>query len=191
MRKIKDRVLLGTIAGFISSGIVLALQNIALKAGWITQTWAEQAEGATVSESYLRSKSSAALGWLTSMFVDAFTGVAQTYIFSKTGKDQLLVKSTSMGVFSWLLLHGVSSRITQSFKADDSPPRTAFGSLISAILDCYISGVIITKLGDDSLFPDHDAHMRVIVHHPAPGSYRSPIRVSPSVNGSLGHTKQG
>lgn len=170
MLKVKDRTLLGVIAGLAGSGIVLVLQHAALKAGWITKTWAEQAEGATVSRKYLRTRSAAALGWLTSMSINGFAGVAQTYVLAKTGRDHLWVKSTGLGIFKWLLLHGMSNRLTQAFKADDSPPRNAFGSCLSAVLDSCITGVIIAELGHESLFPEHDAQTLSNMHRPDPAS---------------------
>jgi hypothetical protein len=186
MQKIKDRILLGSIAGFISSGLVMALQQAALRAGWMAKTCVEQAEGATVSHKYLRTKSAAALGLVTSMFVNTFTGVAHTYVLSRTGKDQLLVKSTGLGVLSWLLFHGISTRLTQSFEEDDSPPSSAFGPLLSAVLDNYISGIIIVNLGDDSLFPEPTHQARIKTLESAPGSYSPKGKADLSVNGASG-----
>jgi fucose 4-O-acetylase-like acetyltransferase len=164
MRKIKDRVLLGTVAGLAGSAISMAIQYGAFRMGWTSKTWAQRATGATVSKKYLKTRPARFLGSFTALYVNAYYGIAQAYMYSFTGRDQLVVKVTGSGVFSWLVLHGLSSRLTRTFDPDDSPPHNSALSLLTALVDSYICGVIITRLGDDSLFPSQTKSEKTRLH---------------------------
>lgn len=149
---LKDRLALGTIAGITGGIVSFCAQYPLYRIGWSLSTWPQRATGATVSKAYYNSTGARPLGMLTMIGISALFGIAQTYIYSVTGKDYRLLKASGFGVMSWLGVHGLGSRLTYSFDPKDSSPKTSGLSLFTNFVHALVTSEMINKLGDKSLF---------------------------------------
>lgn len=155
MKKIKDRILLGMISGIIAS-IPGQLLNIFEHKQKITDVPYSQA----ASRLFLnKKKSETLLGQILSMVVNFIVagitgGIATTYILSITGKDKAIIKSIGLWTGLWVFINGALSKSVLKIKTQK--PFVPFLSLVDHILMGIINGFIVTRLGEDSLFPKKD-----------------------------------
>lgn len=153
MFKIKDRIILGIISGmFVSSvGQIINVTEHKLK---FTDVVYSQVASRLFFD---KKKSETISGQIFSSILDLITagvfgGIFTTYLISATGKDRAIIKGIGVWTTQMVLINGFFSRIVLKVKTEKlSAP---FFSLFDHILMGALNGFIVSKFGDDSLFPN-------------------------------------
>lgn len=154
MRKIKDRVVLGAVCGMIAGAIGRLSNAIAYKAG-ITDIRFNQL-GAGLFLPKKEAKANTIEGKIIASLVNnsmvATSGVVVTYLLSITGRDKAMLKGTGIGTFQWIAIYGLMSRLGLTVKTNK--PVSHMLSFMDHAIYGATMGLLVSKLGDDSLFPD-------------------------------------
>jgi len=152
MKKIKDRILLGAITGALVSAPQQVI-DIWMDRRGITDV----AYGPTAAKIFLTKKQTKTPGGrvISAVINTINTGAVATsivYTLSLTGKDYAVVKGAGMGALMWVGIAGLLSNVAMNIKSER--PSAPLISLAHHLLFGAMCGYTITKLGDDSLFPD-------------------------------------
>jgi len=150
--KIKDRVLLGVVAGLTGNLVKTLLDEVSLKKKISQRTFRETAAGVWVSKrSEATSSKGQLLGGLLDFGVASLGGIGMVQLFSKTGRDHVLTK----GLVSGITVGSTVSAILSALPQNKVKPKDAASNL-SYMLAHAVYGVVaaavVTKLGDPSLF---------------------------------------
>ncbi|HHX77838.1 MAG TPA: hypothetical protein GX697_05780 [Firmicutes bacterium] len=92
------------------------------------------------------------IGAVTNGILTAITGTITVYLLSATGRDKAPIKGMGVGLLFWLTLFGLTPKAGVVQK--NQKPLTSLLSLADHIIFGTLCGIIASKLGDDSLFPD-------------------------------------
>jgi len=151
MAKIKDRITLGILGSLIATIPSTSLDLIANKLG-LSDYFYNHASTLFLP----RSKSNTLEGKIVSAFVNTITtcimGVSTSYLLSATGRDKAIIKGCGVFTISWLTLNGLFYKEVLETKA--KRPHSPIFSFLLHNFAGAICGYSISKLGDDSLFPD-------------------------------------
>ncbi len=152
MNKIKDRVLLGVIAGLCGNLVKTAIDEVSLKKKISQRSFRETASGVWVSTQKEASNvKGQILGGLLDFGMATLGGIGTVYLLSKTGRDQLVTK----GLVSGITVGSSISALLSAFPQNKVRPKDAASNL-SYMLSHAVYGLITTfvaaKLGDDSLY---------------------------------------
>jgi hypothetical protein len=82
----------------------------------------------------------------------AASGTLATYLLSITGRDKAAVKGAGIGTFQWIVIYGLMSRLGLTVKSNR--PITNILSYFDHLAYGATMGLLVSRLGDDSLFPD-------------------------------------
>jgi hypothetical protein len=96
------------------------------------------------------------LGRLTGFVVNQTNNLlfslALTYLLSATGRDKAVFKGMGLSMGTWVLMNGLTAGFLLKNKSKD--PATPLVGLLLHMLTGALGGLVISTLGDDSLFPD-------------------------------------
>lgn len=152
MKKIKDRVLLGIVSGLIAA-IPGRLLNTAEYSAGLTD-----AKYSHMAASLFTNKENSDLGQLLGSVANeamvTTTGVAITYTLSATGRDSAVIKGIGVGTMYWFGLYGLTSAL--GILPKSKKPLSPLLGFVDHIIFGASCGLIASKLGDDSLFPDNE-----------------------------------
>ncbi|MHB8126556.1 MAG: hypothetical protein ACYDEJ_13125 [Desulfitobacteriaceae bacterium] len=81
----------------------------------------------------------------------AIFGIGLTYILSATGKDYKTFKGMGLEAFSWIMVDSLVG--SQKLKIKSSKPFAPTIRLLEHFFGGALCATLITKLGDESLFP--------------------------------------
>ena len=155
MRKIKDRVILGAISGIIAGGIGKGLSAIWYKAGWSEMRFNQPA--ASLFLTHKEAKKNTLAGKTIASLVNntmlGTSGVIVAYMLSFTGRDYAIIKGAGVGMIQWIGIWGVFSKLRVTIKS--YKPLTHLLRGLDHMIYGAIMGFLVSKLGDESLFPDH------------------------------------
>ncbi|KLU62935.1 hypothetical protein CEB3_c06870 [Peptococcaceae bacterium CEB3] len=157
--KIKDRLVLGLIAGFIGSAPKTLIDEISLRQKISQRSFRETAAGVWVNK---RKEAKTVKGQLLGGIFDAglsmLGGNILVRILSKTGRDHVITK----GVFFGATYGSIITALLSGFSSNKVRPKDAASNLsyvLSHAAYGLTTGVAIAKLGDPSLFdtqPEND-----------------------------------
>jgi hypothetical protein len=152
MKKIKDRIVLGAVTGTVVS-IPMQLLDVYLNKHGMTDV----AYGPTAAKLFLKKKQTRTLGGrVVSAAVNAVNtgavGTSIVYMLSLSGKDKAVIKGAGIGALMWVGVAGFLSN--KGLNVVSKKPATPLFSLALHLLFGGMSAYTITKLGDESLFPD-------------------------------------
>ncbi len=152
MRKIKDRILLGSIIGALVS-VPLQICDVWLDMRGITDV----NYGPNAAKIFLKKKKAKSLGGriiaaAINTVNTGLVGTVITYTLSLTGKDNATVKGAGVGALMWIGLAGLFTNKVLNIKSKQ--PMSPLISLGFHLLFGAGCGYMISKLGDDSLFPN-------------------------------------
>lgn len=151
MAKIKDRIILGILGSLIAAIPGTSLDLIANKLR-LSDYFYNHASTLFLP----RSKSNSLEGKIVSAFVNNITmclmGVSTSYLLSATGRDKAIVKGSGVYAISWLTLNGFF--YSKVLETKTKRPHSPIFSFLIHVISGAICGFSISKLGDDSLFPD-------------------------------------
>ncbi|MFZ7101452.1 MAG: hypothetical protein ACOWWO_02195 [Peptococcaceae bacterium] len=152
MFKIKDRILLGSICGFIPSAISsIIINKTTNKLGLNDITYIPMAANLFLPKKKINSRQGNLLGFIVNCINGALSSISLTYFLSATGKDYKIFKGIGSGAFFWIIIDGLFG--SQLLKVKSSKSSAPTIRLLEHISTGILSAVLITKLGDESLFP--------------------------------------
>lgn len=158
MRKINDRIILGTISGIISSATLQIIDAILYRLRITDLPFVYLASKVFLT----KKKTKTTTGIVTSSIVNfansGFISTLITYILSLTGKDRALIKGAGFGILMWIFIAGLLSNLGLNIKS--KRPLTPLVNLGEHILFGTLCGYLITKFGDNSLFPNDNVRKR-------------------------------
>ncbi|KUO49815.1 MAG: hypothetical protein APF76_00800 [Desulfitibacter sp. BRH_c19] len=154
MRKITDRIILGMVSGLIA-GIPGRLINSAeYRAGYTDLRYNHLASSLFIP----KNKTNSTEGKLLAAFVNninvSSVGVVISYLLSATGRDKAVVKGMGVAAISWIMINGLVSNL--GLKIKSKRPLSPILSLADHLIFGSLTGFLVSKLGDDSLFPDKE-----------------------------------
>lgn len=156
MRKIKDPIILGFMAGIIG--------NTAKTAGNLINrfvlhqtdtTYTEIAGGLFMNPKERRKPKGMIVGSVADFILGAIMGIPIVYMLRYTGKDKAGVKGLGLGYFAWVTMYGFLGRaMGQNKGVFPLKARTNLSALINHTWFGFVTGKAAAYLGDPSLFPE-------------------------------------
>lgn len=151
MKKIKDRMILGVVAGLGANVVKLTLSKIFQKLNWAEIGGPERAAGMLIPPHTLIRKKGKVVGYLADAVISGAIGTASVYAFSILGKEKAILKGTLSGQAAWTFLYGVLGTMGAT-KVGPLGPNTVLSEFVSHTAYGATLAFIITKLGDSGLF---------------------------------------
>lgn len=168
MRKIKDRITLGFVAGLLAN-IPKAILNEALYRKKVeTKRYGEVISGVFMPKRQALSKQGKIFGVGGDFVTSAVLGIPLVYIMSLTGKDNYLLKGFLTGVFGLGGFRGLIANVGPGKTYPRDPITNITFSMNSAIWG-LLTSVIAIKLGDEALFQPDKARTSLL-SEPSKGS---------------------
>jgi len=151
MAKIKDRIILGAIAGFGGNLIKTIIGRSAMKIGLSELNGQERAAGMLVPGHKIATSHGRLVGYIADNVIAGTLGVATVYALSITGKDKAIVKGALSGQAAWTLLYGMLGTMGAT-KVGPVSPKTVLMEYVAHTAYGATAAYLVTKLGDPSLF---------------------------------------
>lgn len=151
--KIKDRFALGVIAGMLSYIPRGILNNLEYKYGLIDNTYSQGSATLFISKKDTNTLHGKIIGFINNSTLIGITGVTTSYLLSITGRDHKVLKGVGISSISALVLGGILTKM--GIVAKPKKLNTYTLGHLDHILYGALCGLIVAKLGDDSLFPDY------------------------------------
>jgi hypothetical protein len=150
--KIKDRIVLGTIAGLAGGIVKTGIDEASLRMGISQRPFREAASGVWVAKKRdAKNSKGQVLGSLFDFGMSALGGIGITYLLSKTGRDHSVAKGTIFGI---AMGSGITSALSV-LSANRVKPKGASSNLSYMVAHAaygIAASTIVAKLGDPSLF---------------------------------------
>ncbi|MCF8010050.1 MAG: hypothetical protein K9L17_04680 [Clostridiales bacterium] len=168
MKKINDRIIAGT-----TSGIVTSIPFQVSDALFYKYRITDVPYGLSSSKIFLTKKAAKTPAGQTlsllANFVNAgITGTFITYALSITGKDYAITKGAGIGSLTWVGIAGLVSNL--GLKIRSKKPVTPWINYFENILFGASTAYMITKIGDDSLFPNNINKQKIPIVGTTPNS---------------------
>ncbi|MGI6543351.1 MAG: hypothetical protein ACOX44_09895 [Limnochordia bacterium] len=154
MKKITDRILLAAAACAIStfpSRMVLRLLH-KLRVMNYNYSYDELGGRLFMVSRAVKTPLGRFSGFVVNQTNNLMFTTALTYLLSATGRDKAVLKGIGLSMTSWVLLNGLTAGTLLKNKSKE--PTTPFIGLLVHTLTGALSGLVISTLGDESLFPD-------------------------------------
>lgn len=98
------------------------------------------------------SKNEKILAAIAISVTSGFFGVLVSYLLSVTGRDHAVLKGAGSAACGWIAVNGLLGG--QVMKKKNKNPMAPILSFIDHLINGGLCGFLVSKLGDDSLFPD-------------------------------------
>ena len=154
MRKIKDRIILGAITGLIVSPPFQIIDALIHKRGITDVPYGYSASKIFLTKKATKTPASKVMSVVINIANSGLVATSIVYTLSLTGKDKALIKGAGVGTMMWVGVAGLFSNVVLNVKS--KRPITPLISLVEHVLFGSLCSYVITKLGDDSLFPDKE-----------------------------------
>ncbi len=155
MKKIKDPIVLGVVAGLAGNIIKNIGNEISILLGFSKITYAEIAGGIYMKKKATRTPLGKAIGYLGDNAIGGALGIGFVYVLKATGKDHAIMKGVGYSHLAWTaLLGGINKVGISSFQPPDT--KTVLSSYINHTLFGLTVAVTATTFGDKDLFPQED-----------------------------------
>ncbi|MEW6171447.1 MAG: hypothetical protein AB1510_00040 [Bacillota bacterium] len=154
MIRLKDRIVLGACCALLASLPPKLANTIEYRLGLTDEQYNQTASSLLLSKSQARSNSteSKIVGSLINNTVVAASGVIICYLLSISGRDKAVLKGAGFGAIQWVGVWGLTGRL--GLKVWSKKPLTHILSFIDHLIFGAGTAWLVSKLGDDSLFPD-------------------------------------
>lgn len=111
MRKIKDPVILGIVAGLAGNLLKNIGNTVNIKLG-ITQTsYPRISGGIFMKQKQVENIYGKTAGWIADTVIAGGLGIGLVYLLKLTGKDRALIKGALYGQTAWTALFGVAGKL--------------------------------------------------------------------------------
>jgi hypothetical protein len=155
MKKIKDPIILGIVAGLTGTALKDIGDLISFKKGFSKRSYATIASNLFIIKKESASNLGEFIGWLTDMAMGAGLGVGLVYILKFTGQDHSLIKGIGYSHGAWtLLLGGANKLATSQIYPQDS--KTILSQYLTHTLYGIGATLVATNLCDKELFLKED-----------------------------------
>ncbi|TYO91690.1 hypothetical protein [Desulfallas thermosapovorans] len=149
--KIKDRVLLGVVSGVLAGMPSLLLNIYEHKKGLVNMTYPQSAGTLSLKKSRINTIEGKIISHVTNAIGMSSSGVATTYIMSSTGRDHPILKGIGVHYLYGVILAAILPKFGLVAKVK---PKFPVLGLIEHTISGVLCGLLVARLGDDSLFPD-------------------------------------
>lgn len=150
--KIKDRILLGTLAGLVCGTPGRIINAVEYHFGITDVKYGQMAANLFLPKKIINTKEAQLTGCLTNQFGISLMGITVTYLLSATGRDHAVLKGMGVGSLAWTTVYGLTSRIGLTVKSKKS--HAPILSFVDHAIFGVMCGLFVAKFGHDSLFPD-------------------------------------
>lgn len=155
MKKIKDPIVLGGIAGFIGNLAKNLGNEVSIALSFSKLSYAEIAGGVFMKRRETMTPLGKAIGYFGDSAIGGALGVGLVYVLKATGKDHAIAKGIGYSHIVWTVLVGGINKIgISSIKPPDR--KTVLSSYINHTLYGIAAALAITLLGDKDLFAKED-----------------------------------
>lgn len=149
--KIKDRIILGVIAGITGTTVKTVVVGTAKRLNLAEFNGAETAAGILLPAFKVNTPGGRIIGHIANYVVGGSIGVGLTYLLSLSGKDKAAAKGAFTGLFTWTALYGLSAQLGAS-SMRPALPKTLISNMIGHVVHGVVSSTIIAGVGDPGLF---------------------------------------
>lgn len=151
MKKIKDRITIGVISGVLSSAPLQIFDALIHDRGITDVPYGYSASRIFLKKDKTKSPASKALSAAINFTNSSIVATAIVYTLSLTGKDKALLKGVGIATLMWIGIAGMISKVGLNIQS--KRPITPIISLAQHVVFGAMCSYIITRFGDDSLFP--------------------------------------
>jgi len=155
LKKIKDRIIVGSISGVVASIPIQVFDPLMHKRGITDVPYGYYASSIFSTKNKTKTPAAKALSVLINFTNSGLVGTAISYTLSLTGKDKAIAKGAGIGTMMWVGIAGLLSNVGLNIQS--KKPITPLISFAEHVIFGATCSYLITKIGDDSLFPDKDA----------------------------------
>lgn len=151
MRKIKDRIFLGLVAGLIGNIPKAVSNELLFRKGIEKKRFGEIIAGIFLPAKQTKTKSGKIFGLGADFIVSAFMGVPLVYLLTFSGKDKFPIKGIFAGMVGFGALRGLLANVGpgKTYPKDvTTNAMMSWGSLLWGVTASFIAVI----LGDKSLF---------------------------------------
>ncbi|WP_449240660.1 hypothetical protein [Desulfoscipio gibsoniae] len=167
--KIKDRVVLGVISGLTGNFVKTLIDEASLRKKISKRSFRSTAAGVWVNKkSEAINYKGQILGGIFDFGMATLGAIGIVHLFSKTGRDHVLTK----GVLSGITIGSTISALLSAFPQNKVKPKDAMSNLsYMAAHAAYgiVASIIVTKLGDSSLFDSEPINNHIPPTEPTTG----------------------
>lgn len=149
--KIKDRVLLGIVAGIGGNLVKLAIGKTGKKMQWAELHGPDMASGMFIPAIKLTSTKGRIVGYIADNVIAGILGIATVYGLSLCGKNNAVIKGLASGSAMWTCIYGIASGMGLT-KVKPTSPKTVLNEFVSHSAYGLVTATLATKLGDEGLF---------------------------------------
>jgi hypothetical protein len=179
MLKIKDRFTLGVLSGIIGNAAKTVVDEISLKQNISQRSFRSAAAGIYVSrKSEAVNIKGSFLGGLYDFGLGAIGGIGLTYMLTKTGMDNLLLKGTVSGISYGAIISGLIS-IQSNNKVSPKDAASNLSYLATHAVYGMVTASMIKWLGDPSLFEPNPDRQRPLYQRRHTYKMRVPYKYKP------------
>jgi len=150
--KIKDRVVLGLVAGLVGNIVKTAIDEISLRHKISKRSFRETASGVWVSKrSEAVNQKGQILGGLFDFGMSSMGGIAIVYLLSKTGRDHVIPKGIISGVaFGSAITATISTLPNNKVRPKDAASNLSY--MFAHAVYGVVTASVVSALGDSALF---------------------------------------
>lgn len=156
MRKIKDPIILGIVAGLAGNAVKLAgnlINRYAFRKSDVT--YPEIAAGLFMTKREREKRVGRVTGGLADFVLGGALGVPLVYLLRYTGRDHAALKGLAVGHLAWITVYGALGRGLDSQKGVfPLNADTNLSALLNHSWFGLTAALVAAKLGDESLFPE-------------------------------------
>jgi hypothetical protein len=152
MFKIRDRILLGVLAGIVCGMLGRILNDLEYHLKLTDVKYGQMAANLFLPKNKLDTPEARIVASLVNQSNISLMGVTVCYLLSATGRDKAVLKGLGVGATAWTTIYGLTARMGLSVKT--RKPLSPILSFIDHALFGTMCGLFVSKLGHDSLFPD-------------------------------------
>lgn len=167
MRKIKDSILLGFIAGMVGAIPGRLLNKAEFELGLTDSRYEEMASMLFVNKRDIHKAKGKNVGKIANSLLSSMVGISTTCLLRMTGRDYAQLKGIGIASLAWLGIYGLSS---QAHVRKSKKPGVALLSYLDHVIFGATTAALVTKLGDDRLFAIENNQFNSISsnsnHHP-------------------------
>lgn len=148
---IKDRALLGLVAGLGANAVKTALSRTSIKLKVSELDGPEIGAGMFLPGHALTTTKGKVVGWIADNLIAGILGTVTVYGLTLTGKNSYLLKGALMGQIMWQGLYGIMGQMGAS-QVKPSGARTVLSELATHTVFGTVAAAIAANLGDEGLF---------------------------------------
>lgn len=149
--KIKDRIVLGALAGVTGSIVKEIFEELLIKKGWNTSDSVQMAYQVFGGEKFTNEPLCKLVGNLANLGIGGGLGVPIMFLLSLTGKDYAILKGATLGHLAWVYFYGGINRVRMS-KKFPLPLKSDLTACFAHIIYGMTTAAVIKALGHDDLF---------------------------------------